>query len=129
LSVDTSFLVDVQRERTRGVQGPAHEVLSADRDVELFLSSVALGEFAEGFGDPDHPVLRAVREHHVILPIDEHTALAYGALARRLRDEGRMIGSNDLWIAATSLRHQLPLLTSNVTDFRRIEGLDVVAYR
>lgn len=129
LSVDTSFLIDLQRERAAGTPGPAHALLRADPEVELFLSTVALGEFAEGFEDPDHPVLWAVREQHVILPVDEATALAYGAMARDLRREGRIMGSNDLWIAATSLRHELPLATSNVQDFRRVAGLEVVAYR
>lgn len=129
LSVDTSFLIDLQRERMDGSSGPAHALLRADPDVELFLSAVALGEFAEGFEDPDHPVLRAVRDQLVILPVDEATALTYGSVARRLRREGRIIGSNDLWIAAGSLHRQLPLVTSNVQDFRRIAGLEVVGYR
>lgn len=129
LSVDTSFLIDLQRERIAGSSGPAHSLLRRDPDVELFLSAVALGEFAEGFEGPDHPVLRAVRDQLEILAVDEATALTYGDLARRLRGEGRMIGSNDLWIAATSLRNELPLVTSNIGDFRRIAGLDVVGYR
>lgn len=128
LSVDTSFLIDLQRERIDG-SGPAHALLRADPDVELFLSAVAMGEFAEGFENPDHPVLRAVREQHVILPVDEATALIYGSLARHLRGEGRLIGSNDLWIAAASLQYELPLATSNVREFGRIAGLEVVAYR
>jgi predicted nucleic acid-binding protein len=129
LSVDTSFLIDLQRERRGSHKGAAHLLLEADSEVELFLSAVALGEFAEGFSDPEHPILRAVREQHVILPVDEAVALRYGALTRSLRNQGRLIGSNDLWIAATSLRHDLPLATANVRQFRRIEGLDVVGYR
>ncbi|MDT8368898.1 MAG: type II toxin-antitoxin system VapC family toxin [Longimicrobiales bacterium] len=130
VAFDTTFLIDLQRERTRGqADGPAHRFLSADPDLEVHLPMPVLGEFAEGFDDVDHPVLRAVRELHVLLPVDEATALTYGQLARELRRRGALIGGNDLWIAATSLRHGLPLVTANVSEFRRVEGLEVVAYR
>jgi len=129
LSLDTSFLIDLQRERTAGAAGPAQALLERDPDVELFLSTVALGEFAEGFEDPDHPVLRMVRELHVLLPVDEQTALAYGRITRRLRADGRLIGSNDLWIAAASVRHGLPLATADAAGFGRVEDLELVVYR
>jgi predicted nucleic acid-binding protein len=129
LSLDTTFLIDLQRERTRGEGGPAHALLRGKPDAELCLSSVALGEFAEGFEDPDDPVLRVARERHVLLPADEAVAIEYGRLARSLRRQGRLIGANDLWIAATSLRHGLPLVTADVAAFRRVPGLETVAYR
>lgn len=130
VAFDTSFLIDLQRERTRGeVSGPAHRYLAADPDLELHLSSTALGEFSEGFSDQDDPVLRTVRELHVLLPIDEETALAYGRITRELRRAGRLIGTNDLWIAAASLRHALPLVTANAAEFTRVHGLEVLAYR
>jgi tRNA(fMet)-specific endonuclease VapC len=129
LSVDTTFLIDLQRERGSGVEGPAHALLAQDPEVELFLPSAALGEFAEGFEDADHPVLRLVRELHVLLPIDEETALAYGRLTRHLRSRGELLGANDLWIAASALRHELPLVTSDTAAFRRVPELELVAYR
>ena len=129
LSVDTTFLIDLQRERTRGVHGPAHSVLADDPEMELCLSTVALGEFAEGFEDPNHPVLRAVQDLHVLLSIDEGTALTYGHLTRELCGRSQLLGANDLWIASTSLRHRLPLLTADVASFRRISGLELVPYR
>lgn len=130
VAVDTSFLIDLQRERLRADDaGPAHGFLASDPDVELHVPTVVLGEFAEGFADPDHPILRLVRELHVLLPADEETALVYGRITRALRAAGTLIGTNDLWIAATSLRHGLPLATANVADFRRVEGLEIVAYR
>ncbi len=66
---------------------------------------------------------------HTLLPVDAQVALLWGALTRRLRRTGQLIGSNDLWIAATSLRHGLPLVTADAGHFGRIEGLEVVGYR
>lgn len=130
VAFDTTFLIDFQRERTRGeTDGPAHAFLGTDPDVELLLPAVALGEFAEGFDDAEDPVLRTVRELHVPLPIDEETALVYGRITRALRAAGKLIGTNDLWIAASSIRHDVPLVTANVAEFRRVEGVQLLPYR
>jgi tRNA(fMet)-specific endonuclease VapC len=130
VAFDTTFLIDLQRERRHGdPNGPAHQFLAADADLELHLSATALGEFAEGFDDRDDPLLRTVQELHVLLPIDEETALVYGRIARGLRQQGKLIGTNDLWIAAASVRHELPLVSANAAEFRRVQGLEVLAYR
>ena len=39
--------------------------------MESHLPKPALGEFAEGFADEDHPVLRAVRELHVLPSVSD----------------------------------------------------------
>ena len=130
LALDTSFLIDLQRERLRGLpDGPAHALLRGDPGVELLLPATALGEFAEGFEQPDHPVLRAVREVHTMLPVDEATALQYARVTRALRARGALLGTNDLWIAAACLRHDVPVATANVAEFRRVPGLEVIGYR
>ncbi|NJD18047.1 MAG: type II toxin-antitoxin system VapC family toxin [Gemmatimonadetes bacterium] len=129
LTLDTSFLVDLERERRSGGTGPAHRFLQADPGLELGLSVVALGELAEGYGDPGHPVLDAIRRSHRVLEVDEETALTYASITRTLRAGGALIGANDLWIAATSLCHDAPLVTADVEHFRRVDGLRVVSYR
>lgn len=129
LSLDTTVLIDLQRERARGADGPAHRFLVRAPQAELCLSVVALGEFAEGFTTAEEPIVRAIRDHHTLLPLDEDTAIRYAQVARVLRASGRLIGANDLWIGCTSLRHGLPLVTANVDHFRRIDGLQVIDHR
>ena len=131
IAFDTTFLIDLQRERRRNEAGGihAHRFLAAAPELELCLSATALGEFAEGFSDSEDPLLRTIREQHHLLPIDAPTALAYGRIVRTLRQEGRLIGTKDLWIAAASVRYGLPLVTANEAQFRRVTGLDVVTYR
>jgi predicted nucleic acid-binding protein len=41
---------------------------------------------------------------------------------------GTLIGSNDLWIAATALEHSLPLVTRDIDHFRRIPDLQLIGY-
>lgn len=130
LSVDTTFLIDLQRERSAGDDdGAAHRLLKNSPEAELYLSTVALAEFAEGFDQTDHPVVNAVRAGHTLVPIDEQTALTYARVSRELRRRSELIGTNDLWIGCTSLRLGIPVVTANVAHFQRISGLGVVPYR
>lgn len=60
VSLDTSFLIDLQRERLSG-EGAAHRFLRADLSAKLCASSVVLGELVQGFDDPRHPALEMLR--------------------------------------------------------------------
>jgi tRNA(fMet)-specific endonuclease VapC len=130
LSVDTTFLIDLHRERsTVNDDGAAHRLLKRSPDAELFLSTIALGEFAEGFDQAEHPIVTAMRDGHTLVPVDDTTAFVYARVARELRRRGELIGTNDLWIGCTSLRLGIPIVTANVEHFRRIDGLGIVQYR
>lgn len=130
VGIDTTFLIDLQRERAAGKQnGDAHRFLAQAPDTELFLSTVALGEFAEGFDRADDPVIASMRARHTVVPVDDGIAFTYARIARDLRRRGGLIGSNDLWIGCTSLHLGIPVLTANLADFRRIDGLGVIPYR
>lgn len=46
-----------------------------------------------------------------VVSIDEATTHHYASLYATLRRLGKKIPNNDLWIAASAMRHNLPLLT------------------
>lgn len=126
---DTSFLIDLQRERLQGKEdGAAAQFLGQHQKATLAISAITVGEFAEGFPRTDDHSFSAWMRMFEIVPIDQKTALVYGLITRQLREKGLLIGTNDLWIAATAMRHDSPLVTRNRTDFARIRNLDVLAY-
>jgi len=130
LSIDTAFLIDLQRERHDQIGGgAAHRFLEVNSDSELYLSAVALGEFGDGFDSVSHPLIREMTERHYIVPVDEGPALLYVSVVRGQRAGDGLIGSNDVWIGCSSLRHELPLVTANRNHFQRIPGLRVLNYR
>jgi tRNA(fMet)-specific endonuclease VapC len=49
----------------------------------------------------------------------------YGKIRSQLEKLGKPIGNNDLWIAAHALALDLPLVTNNVKEFKRISDLQV----
>lgn len=56
------------------------------------------------------------------LPIDEAAAHHWADLRAHLAARGRRLNVNDLWIAATALAHDLPVVTQDA-DFDAVEGL------
>ena len=124
---DTCFLIDLEREMRRGT-GKAHHFLRAHSTARPCLSWTIAGEFAEGFGDIYHPTCAAMLSRFDILPTDEATAHQYAVITRHLRSQHQLIGTNDLWIAATSLAYRIPLVTNNTSHFQRIPGLTILGY-
>jgi predicted nucleic acid-binding protein len=57
-----------------------------------------------------------------VLVIDEAVAGTWALLRVHLADSGRRVNVNDLWIAATALAHEIPVVTQD-QDFDMIEGL------
>ena len=57
------------------------------------------------------------------LPLPETAAEVYGRVRAQLEANGKMIGNNDLWIAAHALSSELTLVTNNEKEFRRVQGL------
>jgi predicted nucleic acid-binding protein len=60
-----------------------------------------------------------------VLPIDEAVAASWALLRLRIATLGRRLNVNDLWIAATSLTHGLPIVTQDA-DFDPIAGVSGV---
>jgi tRNA(fMet)-specific endonuclease VapC len=59
------------------------------------------------------------------LPLDTQVAESYGKLRADLEGKGLMIGAYDLLIAAHALSLSLTLVTNNVREFSRVEGLQI----
>jgi predicted nucleic acid-binding protein len=97
---------------------------------QLATSIIVFGEIHEGFvGDPQAETkIRRYDEllaRVPILGIDEETALIYAELRSSLRKAGQLMSDNDLWIAATALRHGLTLISRD-TAFDRIRDLKLL---
>lgn len=60
-----------------------------------------------------------------ILPYDASASIAYAGIRSRLERLGTPIGLTDLFIAAHALSLDLTLVTANVREFSRVEGLKV----
>ena len=96
----------------------------------MAVSDVTLYELYYGAERYDDPATRiAVIENFAarleILPFDSRAALHAGNIRARLERQGQIIGAYDLMIAAIARSQGLVLVTGNIREFERVEGLRV----
>ncbi|MBI5659927.1 MAG: type II toxin-antitoxin system VapC family toxin [Nitrosomonadales bacterium] len=94
------------------------------------VSAVTYGELCFGAEKSSKPKeTRQILEHLTalipVLPLDAAASVHYGKIRRQLQTSGKLIGNNDLWIAAHALAGKLILVTSNVAELKRVPGLKV----
>ena len=58
-----------------------------------------------------------------IVPFDYDAAVAYGQIKASLERKGEPVGPNDMLIAAAALSRRAVLVTNNINEFSRVEGL------
>jgi tRNA(fMet)-specific endonuclease VapC len=75
------------------------------------------------------PVLDAFFSAIATLPFDEADAQAAAAIRAALKTKGQPIGAYDVLIAGTGLARGLVVVTSNVSEFERVSGLQVEDWR
>ncbi len=126
VSVDSCFLIDIERERAKNKAGPATELLKKLSETKLFVSPTALGEFAVGFESENHPVVQLVISSFELQRSSQSVSFEYTKIYRSMKNQ--VIGTNDLWIAAYAVVDDLPLVTRNVREFKRVLGLEVIGY-
>jgi tRNA(fMet)-specific endonuclease VapC len=126
--LDTTFLIDLQRETRRDEEGPTIQFLQKHPDESLSLSAISVGEFSEGYPETEMESCRTFLRPFRVLPLNEEIAYRYGQISRRQRQQGNRTGDNDLWIAATALAHNAAFVTRNVEHFCQIPHLQMLGY-
>jgi predicted nucleic acid-binding protein len=127
LILETTFLIDLEREHHRAA-GAAVAFLEANEDARLYLPFVVAGELAAGTSLSKRDRWESFLAPFYVLPSTADVSWEYGRAYRYLKDNGRLIGGNDLWIAATGLAYKMPVVTRNAEHYRRVPGLEVEEY-
>lgn len=103
---------------------------------EPLITTVTLAELSVGPLVARDDEQRAARQAHLqraesdfdALPFDADAARAFGRVAASLREAGRKATARayDAMVAAIAVAHDLPLYTTNPSDFSGIGDLEVV---
>lgn len=96
--------------------------------AEIALPVIVLGEYQYGIRQSHHRAryerwLSEVIANCRVLTVDAGTAGQYAEVRAELKRKGRPIPSNDLWIAALTRQHALPLLSRD-QHFDFVPGLE-----
>ncbi len=128
LILETSFLVDLERELIARCPGPAQLFLESHQAQKLHITFTIAGELASGPRMNERATWNELVSPFEVLPCTPEVSWRYGRLSRYLRDNGLLIDANDLWIAATALAFEMPVVTRNRRHFARVPELNVMGY-
>jgi len=95
--------------------------------VEVFVPSIVLGELYYGALKSTRVEANLARldefaRSSAVLVCDTETARHYGQIKSKLRERGRPIPENDIWIAAVAMQHGFIVATRD-GHFDEVEGL------
>lgn len=120
IALDTSIVVDYLRNRTDAVDLLEQLVIAGER---LIASEIVRFEVLVGVRQKER---RQVEQFFTVLdwiPVDEQVARLGADLARQFRASHSGIDSVDFLIAATALRMNATLLTTNIRHFPMFQDL------
>lgn len=110
--------------------GDWHVLSNLDRAPEVFVPATALGELFFGASKSGRQIENLVKierfaSGRTIITCDLAVAREYGRLKQRLKEKGRPIPDNDVWIAAAAKRHGMTLVTRD-SHFGEVEDLQTL---
>lgn len=124
--LDTNVCIEILRGRN-----PALKMRLAAKSLnELVLCSVVWAELQCGARLAQNPQQELAKLLDAFgdwprRPFDDSAAEAYGEIRAHLQRAGRLIGGNDLLIAAIAQTNGLTLVTHNTGEFTRVPNLPV----
>ena len=121
--IDTSILIDHLR---RGNKERTVFYRAAQRR-ECVVSAITEFEFRVGSTAANRDFVMALLDLTPVLPFDSACVHAAADVYRDLRAINRLMALPDLFIAATALAHDLPLLTLNLSHFERVDTMTLLS--
>jgi tRNA(fMet)-specific endonuclease VapC len=95
----------------------------------VFLPSIVLGElyfgaYKSAHADENTRRIDELAAASAVLACDAVTAIHYGRIKKSLRDKGKPLPENDIWIAALAQQHGLTVVSRD-QHFQEIENLPI----
>ena len=115
------------------IKNRPEEVLNALKKKpkkEIFISSITVAELQYGvekskFIDKNKIALIEFLSIFNILNFDDRDAIEFGKIKAALEKIGKIIGPMDLLISAQARSKNMVLVTNNVKEFERIDGIKI----
>jgi tRNA(fMet)-specific endonuclease VapC len=121
--LDTNIVIYVLKRRPVEVL----KVFNANAS-RMAISSITLSELIYGAEKSTNIAknLEAIEDfvsHLEVLPYDARASQHYGQIKAALEKKGKIIGENDIHIAAHAISQGLILVTNNLKEFKRVPNL------
>lgn len=104
--------------------------LAAGQPENIYLCTVVqmelyYGAYRSTYREQNLVLLERFFNQFTILPLDTESARVAGRIRAELAALGTPIGPYDLQIAAIALTNNLVVVTHNITEFSRVNGLQI----
>lgn len=123
--LDTNIISDLVRQP----QGRVAQRIAEVGDRQVLTSVIVAAELRYGCRKAGSARLSATVEALLVeietIPFDETASRAYADLRTALEAKGQPIGGNDMLIAAQALALGCIMVTANIDEFARVDGLEV----
>jgi len=124
--LDTNICIYIINNRSQN----ARNVFASKPPFSIALSSVTLAELEYGVAKSQNQArnrlaLASFAAPFAILPFDDSDAEIFGWVRAELEKKGQTIGPYDLQIASQAISRDLILVTHNVKEFARVQGLQI----
>jgi tRNA(fMet)-specific endonuclease VapC len=129
--VTQKFLVDanILSELVRNPAGVVRDRIALAGEAAVATSCIVAAELRYGALKKGSTALtqriEGVLERLPVLPFEPPADAAYARIRHQLEQKGQPIGANDLLIAAQAIAGGLVLVTDNIREFARVEGLQL----
>ena len=118
--IDTSIFIGYLRARDKKNTG----LYKIPNNIILYISAITLYELLMGAtNEQKRDDVHLLTEDVVVLPFDEQVSVKASEIYHQLRSTNKMIEFRDIFIAATCLVYDLPILTANINHLQRNSGL------
>jgi tRNA(fMet)-specific endonuclease VapC len=120
--VDTNIFIDYLRARDKKDTA----LYKIPNSSTIYISAVTLYELLMGAtNEQKREDVHLLTEDVIVLPFDQEVSFKASEIYHELRSSNKMIEFRDIFIAATCLVYNLSLLTTNISHFQRIKGLQI----
>ncbi len=125
---DTSGIIALERNDRK-----VEEIIGSREDEPFGISVITVAELLHGVERADTQARKVKRQAFVekvielfpVFPFDTTIARIYARLWAALASRAAIIGSHDLIIGATAISMDYSVVTANMRDFEKIEGLRI----
>lgn len=124
--IDTNILIFLCNSKSKSLEN----AFKKHDPQEFYVSSITVGELIYGVNKNQHrernlqAILKILSPFRII-DFDSKDGWKYGEIRAELEKKGTIIGGNDLMIAAQASRRNLVVITNNIKEYKRVQGLQV----
>ncbi len=128
--LDTNICIYIIKKSPEKVIKKLESISNDEGKNEIYLSSVTVSELYYGVEkssqlEKNLEALKGFLTPFQIINFDHESAEVFGRVRSDLERKGTVIGPYDLQIASIAIAHDFVLVTNNIKEFKRVDGLNL----